>query len=53
MESKYQKKTETGQTIGEVQQNIQKKMTQKDHKSKKDYSRQESKLELKDVILLW
>jgi len=53
MDSKYKKKTENGQTIGEVQQQIQKKMTQKDHKSDKEYNRQRSKLEIKDILYMF
>lgn len=46
----YQDKTETGQSKGEVLHNIGKKMTEKDHRSKKVYNRQKSKSKLKWLI---
>lgn len=50
--SNYKSITETGESVGEVLQNIGKKMTQKDHKSKKLYDRKKNKLKLKWICLI-
>lgn len=51
METNYQKKTESGLSKGEVLQNIGKKMTQKDYRSKKEYDRKKFKQKLRWIIL--
>lgn len=47
---KYQKKTNSGLSIGEVIHNIGKLMTQKDHNSKKSYNRKLYKLKLRKLL---
>jgi hypothetical protein len=53
MSDKYKEKDDTGLTIGEVKQIIQRKTTGRVHSSKKDYNRKKRKWEDKKWILIF